>query len=529
MRIEAAIEDLEAAPVRTLSDRRKFAIFLVMAVGQFMALLDIQIVVASLSSIQGGLSASQDEIDWVQTAYLMAEIVMIPLSAYLAQALSTRWVFAASAALFTTTSLVCGAAWDLQTMVVCRAIQGFVGGAMIPLAFATGFQFFDGKRAAAATAVLGVVSTLAPSLGPAIGGWITEALGWRWLFFVNIAPGALVAIALIALGPYEQARPGLLLRIDWLHAASMATFLGGLQYVLQEGPTHEWLSNAKVAAVAWVTLVAGLVFAERCVYSPRPLVDLKPFRHRGFGPACVLCFVVGFTIYTSVYLTPLFLAEVRDFSSLDIGLTVFIAGLSMTVAAGPAAALAARIDLRLLMSVGLLIYAVSFWMLSKLGPEWGFWQLFLPQAVRGFAVLFSMVSVVGMALRDMPEESLLDASGLNNLMRNLGGAVGIALTTTWLIDFGNLHAASLARAFGGGSNEATIAAVGLGTRFLGDGADPGAARQMATATLMSGVQAQALTLAFDDVFRIIAIVSLAALAVVPFCRAGPLTQGPRGH
>src|SRR5580704_15977618 len=258
-----------------------------MAVGQFMALLDIQIVVASLGSIQGGLSASQDEVDWIQTSYLMAEIVMIPLSAYLAQALSTRWMFVGSAALFTLTSLACGAAWDLPSMVVFRAIQGFVGGAMVPLVFATGFSFFDGARAAMATAVLGVISTLAPTLGPAIGGLITDTLGWRWLFFINIAPGLVVTVALIMLGPVDHAEPKLLKRIDWLHAASLAVFLGGLQFVLEEGPRHQWLDDRTVAAVAWTALVAAVVFFERCFYAKNPLVKLGTLRHKGFAAACV--------------------------------------------------------------------------------------------------------------------------------------------------------------------------------------------------------------------------------------------------
>src|SRR5215469_14203120 len=178
--------DVGARASAALPEWRRLAIFFVMAIGQFMALLDIQIVVASLSSIQAGLSAGADEIDWIQTAYLMAEIVMIPLSAYLGQALSTRWMFIGSAALFTLTSLACGAAWDLPSMIAFRIVQGFVGGAMIPLVFATGFSFFDGAQAAMATAVLGLISTLAPTLGPAIGGWVTEYLGWRWLFFINI-------------------------------------------------------------------------------------------------------------------------------------------------------------------------------------------------------------------------------------------------------------------------------------------------------------------------------------------------------
>ena len=532
MSIEAVFEELEQeleqAPAAPLTDWRKLAIFFVMAVGQFMALLDIQIVVASMGAIQGGLSASQDEIDWIQTAYLMAEIVMIPLSAYLAQALSTRWVFVASAGLFTVTSLACGVAWDLPSMVVFRAVQGFVGGAMIPLVFATGFSFFDGAKAAMATAVLGVISTMAPALGPAIGGWITDSLGWRWLFFVNIAPGLMITAALIALGRYERAEPKLLLKIDWLHAASMAAFLGGLQYVLEEGPQHQWLSDPAVAATAWVSVVAAVVFVERCFFSTNPLVKIAPFRHRGFFAASLLSLVVGFSIFTSVYLVPVFLARVRDFSSLDIGTTVFIAGLFMALSAAPVAAVSARIDLRIVMAVGLVLYAVSFWMMSALGSQWGFWELFLPQAVRGAAVLCSIVSVVGMSLRELPEEELRDASGLNNLMRNLGGAVGIALVNTWLIDFSSLHGASLVRSLGQNPTQTFAAISDLARSFAARGVDPATAGRMAMATLMGGVSDQALTLAFDDVFRISAWLSVASLVIVPFCRGGPLTQGPRG-
>jgi DHA2 family multidrug resistance protein len=522
--VGALTADLEAAPTTGLTRGRKLAIFLVMAVGQFMALLDIQIVVASMGSIQGGLSASLDEIDWIQTAYLMAEIVMIPLSAFLAQALSTRWVFVGSAALFTLTSLFCGAAWDLPSMVVFRAIQGFVGGAMIPLAFATGFGFFDGAEAAMATAVLGVISTLAPTLGPAIGGWITDTLGWRWLFFINIAPGAVVALSLIGLGRWERTQPRLLAHVDWLHAASLAAFLGGLQYVLEEGPQHQWLQDRAVASMAWIAAVAGVVFLERCFFSPRPLVNIAPFRERGFGAASVLSFVIGFGIFTSVYLTPVFLSRVRDFTAIDIGITVFTSGVFMTLSAGPAAWLATRTDLRLVMALGLVLYAISFWMMSSLAPDWGFWQLFWPQAVRGVAILFTMVPAVGMALGDMPDEELRDASGFNNLLRNLGGAVGIALVNTWLIDFSRQHGASLVQSLGRGGGEAAQTLTGLAMRFGQAGAGPDHAGQMAAQTLTGGLSAQALTLAFDDVFALSAWIFAACLLLVPFCRGGPMTQ-----
>jgi DHA2 family multidrug resistance protein len=520
-------EALGANPAAGLSRTRKFAIFFVMAVGQFMALLDIQIVVASMSSIQAGLSASLDEIAWIQTAYLMAEIVMIPLSAYLAQALSTRWVFAGSAALFTLTSLFCGVAWDLPSMVVFRAVQGFVGGAMIPLAFATGFSFFDGAEAALATAVLGVVSTLAPTLGPTIGGWITDTLGWRWLFFVNILPGAGVALALVALGRFDSADPRLLLKIDWLHAASLAGFLGGLQFILEEGPRRQWFQDKGVAAMAWIATVSAAVFLERCFYSPRPLVRVTPFRQRGFAPASALSFIIGFGIFTSVYLTPVFLAQVRGYSSLDIGATVSVAGLFMTLSAAPAAWLATRLDLRLLMAAGLVLYVISFWMTSAIGPQWGFWQLFLPQAVRGVALLFSMVPAVGMALRDMPEDVLRDASGFNNLLRNLGGAVGIAAANTWLVDFAGLHGERLMEGAARGSGAAAGALTGLAQRFAAGGAGPHQRLGMAAQTAMDQVRIQALSLAFDDVFRLIGWLFVASLLFTPFCRGGPMTHRVR--
>jgi DHA2 family multidrug resistance protein len=223
-----------------------------------------------------------------------------------------------------------------------------------------------------------------------------------------------------------------------------------------------------------------------------------------------------------------FLAQVRGFSSIDIGETVFIAGVFMTLSAGPAAWLAARIDLRLMMVIGLLLYVISFWMMSYLGADWGFWELFAPQVVRGVAILFSMVAVVGMALRDMPDDELKDASGFNNLTRNLGGTFGIAAVNTWLIVFTEGHAAVLAQGLGHGAS-AHDALTGLATRFAASGLDPGRGQGVAAQTLMQGVVGQSLTLAFDDIFRLIAWMFLGCLVIVPFCRGGPMTHRERAR
>src|SRR4051812_6498239 len=183
----------------------KYLIFGVMAFGQFMAMLDIQIVAASLNDIRAGLSAAPDEVSWIQTAYLMAELVMIPFSAFLAQAMSTKWLFATSAGLFTLSSIACGLAWNMESMIAFRAIQGFVGGAMVPSVFAVGFTIFEGKQRALIPAILGMVSVLAPTLGPTVGGIITDTIDWRWIFFINIVPGALVTLLTILLVDVDRA------------------------------------------------------------------------------------------------------------------------------------------------------------------------------------------------------------------------------------------------------------------------------------------------------------------------------------
>ncbi len=512
-----------------LSEGRKLAIFLVMAVGQFMAVLDIQIVAASMNSIQAGLSAAADEIDWLQTAYLMAEIVMIPLSAYLAQALSTRWMFVASAALFTISSLMCGAAWDLPSMLVFRIVQGFVGGAMIPLVFATGFSFFDGPQRVMATSVLGVISTLSPTLGPAVGGWITDMVSWRWLFFINVAPGAMVTIALVMLGPVDRARPSMLARIDWLHAASLAVFLGGLQYVLEEGPRHGWFQDAGIATVGWLAAVGAVVFVERCLFSPSPLVSLAPFRRKGFAAAGVMAFVTGLGLYAITFLAPVFLARVRDFSSLEIGVTTFVSGVFMTAAAPAAAWLGTRIDLRIVMAIGLVLFGASFWMISAVGSDWGFWELFWTQAVRGVGVLFCMVPSVSMALNNLPDEELKPASGLNNLMRNLGGALGIALVNTGLQRYFAWHVQQLAQGLGRAPQDALAAVAGLAQRLAANLPNPDQAPAAARAAISGLVAREALTGAFQDVFRLCAYAFIIALVAVPFCQGGSMMPNQNHH
>jgi DHA2 family multidrug resistance protein len=522
----AAITAAPPAPPGAIPERRKLLIFGIMAFGQFMALLDIQIVAASLNSIQAGLNAGPDEIAWVQTAYLMAEIVMIPLAAFLSQALSTRWLFTLSAGLFTISSLACGFAWDINSMIAFRALQGFTGGAMVPLVFATGFAMFEGPKRAAVPAILGMVSTLAPTLGPSVGGWITEYYDWRWLFFMNILPGIAVTALFPLLGKVDGAKPEMLRRIDWLHVASLAVFLGGMQYVLEEGPRHEWFNDEAVLTAAWISAVGAVVFFERTFFSTMPVLKLTPFRRPTFLMACVLNLVIGFGLYAATYLTPVYLGRVRGFSSLQIGETVFVTGIAMTITAPIAARLSTRVDGRYVIAVGFAMFAASLWMFSGVTDNWGFAELFWPQVLRGLAMLLCIVPAVGMALNGVPPEELRYASGLFNLMRNLGGAIGIAVVNTWLIDFTREQASRLSAAVGETPDAALGAIQGLSQMAGAWTADASRALEMAQAIMGRIVGREAATVAFEDTYRLMAWMFLAALVIVPFAKPAPVGAPP---
>jgi DHA2 family multidrug resistance protein len=519
-----------AAPA-DLPSARKYLIFAVMAFGQFMALIDIQIVAASLNDVQAGLSAGPDEISWIQTGYLMAELVMIPFSAFLAQALSTRWLFTLSAGLFTLSSALCGAAWDIHSMVLFRVIQGFVGGAMVPTVFATGYALFSGPQRAMIPAILGMVSVLAPTLGPTVGGFLTDAVGWRSIFTINIAPGILVTVLAATFIRVDRPNLPMLKKIDYAHLASMAIFLGGLEYILEEGPKNDWFGDPKILTVAWVSLVAFGLFLERSLNSGGPIVKLSPFRKPTFAFACLFNLVIGFGIYSATYLVPVFLGRVRGYDSLQIGGTVFVVGITQVLSTIIAARLSQTVDPRRVITVGLILFAASLWLSSYITPQWGFGAWLAPQMLRGFAVMLCIVPSVGMALGGFAMTELRYASALFNLMRNLGGAIGIAVVNTWLIDDTQIQTARMGETLGEAGRHAPDMVTALAQRLSGGLGDPNQALLAARAVFGRLVGRQALTTAFDEVFRTMAWVFIAALVMVPFCRPAPQTAAvsPDAH
>jgi DHA2 family multidrug resistance protein len=497
---------------------RVFA-FATMCVGFFIALLDIQIVSASLRDIGGGLSAGADETAWVQTSYLIAEIIVIPLSGWLSRVLSTRWLFCASAAGFTATSLLCGWAWDIDSMIAFRALQGFLGGSMIPTVFTAAFAFFPGKQRVVAAATIGALSSLAPTLGPTVGGWITDNYSWHWLFFVNLVPGIFVAVVVPILVRIDKPDLKLLRNADYPGMILMAIFLGCLEYTLEEGPRWDWFGDETIRTTAWIAAVAGLAFVWRSLTYARPVVDLRALKSLNFSLGCFFSFVTGIGIFATIYLTPVFLGRVRGFSAEDIGFAVLSTGVFQLLSIPIYTFFARRVDLRWLMMIGLAGFAVSMSNFTPITHDWGWRELLLPQAFRGAAQQFAVAPTVTLTLGGLAPDRLKLASGLFNLMRNLGGAIGIAGCGTILNDRTNLHFLRLAEHLNA-TNSAMVALLRrVGTDYAQAlGGDLVHGQAAALRQLWALTYREALTQTFADAFLVILICFVVATAMVPLMR-----------
>jgi DHA2 family multidrug resistance protein len=510
-----------------LSTGAKIFAFGTMAVGFFIALLDIQIVSASLRDIGGGLSAGADEVAWVQTSYLIAEIIVIPLSGWLSRVMSTRWLFCVSAAGFTVTSLMCGWAWDIKSMIFFRALQGFLGGSMIPTVFTTAFFFFQGHQRVIAAAVIGSLASLAPTLGPTVGGWITDNYSWHWLFFINLVPGLFVTVAVPILVHVDRPNPELLVGADYPGMGLMALFLGTLEYTLEEGPRWNWFSDGTIRTTAWVAGLAGIAFVWRSLTYAHPIVDLRALRSRNFSLGCFFSFVSGVGIFSVVYLTPLFLGRVRDFSAWQIGLAVFSTGLFQVCSIPIYAFLARRVDLRWLLMLGLATFTLSMLLFQPITHDWGWRELLWPQALRGFSQQFMVAPTVTLTLGGLSPDRLKLASGLFNLMRNLGGAIGIAACGTILNDRTNLHFLRLAEHLTSGN----AAMTGLLQRMTVSqtaamAGDPMHGHAAALKMLWSLTMREAQTLTYADAFLAIMACFAFATVLVPLLRKAGINPRP---
>jgi len=503
---------------------RRLAAFMFMVFGMFMAILDIQIVSASLSQIQAGLSASSDEITWVQTSYLIAEVVMIPLSGFLSRVVSTRVIFTISAGGFTAMSFMCAQAGSIQEMIIWRALQGFIGGGMIPTVFASAYTIFPRSKQPLIAPIIGLVATLAPTIGPTVGGYLTDWFSWHWLFLVNLGPGIIVTAAAWLLIDFDEPDYSLLAHFDYFGLLTMAGFLGAAEYALEEGPSKDWFESEPVTIAIVVSAVSGVFFFWRALTAKQPIVDLTAFRDRNFWTGSTFAFVLGIGLYGLTYIYPVYLAVVRGYSSLMIGKTMFVTGLCMFFTAPLAGRLMTRVDPRLMIATGFVFFAIGTYQASFVTVDWDFWELLWPQIFRGVGLMLSMVPINNLALGTMPPHKIKNASGLFNLMRNLGGAVGLALINTLLDKRMDLHLERLRESVTWGRQVAvdTLANMAAALAARGPDAELAATRQLALI-----VRRQAEVMALADVFMALTAIFLACVGFAAFMRR-PVAAGAGG-
>ncbi|MGA0543732.1 DHA2 family efflux MFS transporter permease subunit [Brevundimonas sp. VNH65] len=482
-----------------------------MVIGQFMAILDIQIVAASLPQIQAGVGASADEISWIQTAYLIPEVVMIPLSGYLSRWWGTQKVFLASCLGFMIMSVATGLSSSIEMMIVFRALQGFVGGAMIPTVFAVAFTAFPPERRVTASVVMGLIVTLAPTVGPTLGGHLTEWLSWRWLFFINVFPGLIVLFLVGRYGRFDKGDARLSSGFDWWGLGLMAAFLMSLQFVLEEGSKNDWFQDDEILLLTVVAAVAGPIFIWRSLSYRNPVVELRAFANRNFVVGFFMTFIVGAALFGGTFLLPLFLGRIRDYSASEVGTTMVVSGLAMFATAPFAGRLVRMMDPRILMCGGFTLCAIGMWHAHAVTGEWGFWEFASVQAIRGVGVMLAMIATQQMSMSTLPLHQVRGASGLINLARNVGGAFGLAVLNTSLTTNTALHMGELTSALTPANSQAVDMLSGMAQRFAGS-IDPDASALKAVYGML---YRQASTLAFGDGFALIAIgCALAAVAAL---------------
>jgi DHA2 family multidrug resistance protein len=510
--VRASIPHLEAAP-----SLRDWVGVLAMVFGQFMAIMDVQIVTSSLTQIQGGLSASPDEISWVQTSYLIADVVMVPLSGTLSRLLSTRVLFVTATLGFTAASALCATATSLPQMIVYRSLQGFSGGAITPTVFPVVYAKFRGPQLANLMVMISLILTLSSTFGPTVGGFLTDAFSWQWLFLVNIVPGIAVAITVWLLIDIDRPDRSLLRYFDLYGLVLMALFLGCLQYALEEGPRWDWLADSTILFAVIISGIASVLFFWRVLTYHQPIVDLRAFTNPNFAIGSFYTFIIGTGLYGATYLVPLFLAQVRGYSAWQIGETVVVTGLAQMAMSPFAAYIARNLDLRVMLAIGMGLFALAMYLTAGLTNQAGFWELFVPQVLRGVALMFCYLPANLIALGTLPQDKLKNAAGLYNLTRDLGGAIGLALLVTLMNNRLHFHWNRLVENINP-ARQAVQHFLDMQTsRF--DGLTTGDATHQAMQLLADAVQREALVLTYNDALMALGVGFALGLALMPLVKA----------
>ncbi|MDN3276818.1 MDR family MFS transporter [Frankia sp. RB7] len=520
----------QAAPATPAVSAKTWIAVIGATLGAFMAVLNIQIVNASLADIQGAIGAGIDDGGWISTSYLIAEIVVIPLSGWLAQVFSIRIYLLTNAVLFLLLSAACALAQDLPQMIVLRAVQGFTGGVLIPMAFTLIITLLPRAKQPVGLALFALSATFAPAIGPTIGGYLTENFGWQYIFYVNVIPGAIMVGMLWYALDAKPMKLSLLREGDWAGIITMAIGLSALQTVLEEGNKDDWFGSpfiVKLSVIAAVALAAFLII-ELTV--KKPLLNLRLLVRRNFGFGMLANFLLGVALYGSVFILPQYLSRIQGYNSEQIGMVLAWTGLPQLLLIPLVPRLMQKFDARIIIGIGFVLFAGSNFMNIYMTNDYGSDQLLWPNIVRAIGQALVLAPLSAVATAGIEPENAGSASGLFNMMRNLGGAVGIALLQTVLTKREQYHSNVLTQSVSVFEQATRTRLEQLTQYFINHGVlDRADAAHRAYVAIGHVVQKQAYILAFSDTFYLLGMALIVALIAVLFLKKAGQTSAGGAH
>jgi len=483
------------------------------AIGALLEVIDVSIVNVALNEIQSSLGATLSQVSWVVSSYAVANVIILPLSAWLGRRFGKKNYFIASLVGFTVASVLCGLATNLPMLIIARVLQALAGGGLLAKAQAILFETFPKHEQAMAQAFFGIIVIAGPAIGPTLGGYLVTNVDWRWIFFVNIPVGIAAVFLCMAALPKDDA-PLLRTPIDWTALALLATGLGALQTVLEEGNADEWFESRFIVTLSIVALVTLVLFVVRQLRSPNPVVDLRVLRYRSLWAGSILSVIVGISLYGALFAIPIFASLIMRQTSQQIGMMLLPGAFASAVAMPIAGKLLGKMDARALLVGGALLLVTAILSLARLSPQTGDVDLFWPLIIRSFGTVCMFLPLSMATLGPVPKQDVAAATGFYSLTRQLGGSVGVALLTTLLAQRQAFHRSVLIEHLTATDAGTLGRLAGLTQSFVAKGFGATEAHTRALALLDGAVNQQAAVLSFGDTFWATAALVLASLPLV---------------
>jgi DHA2 family multidrug resistance protein len=511
-----------------ISGAHKWAITFSVMLVTVMQILDTSVTNVALPHMQGALSASVDEVAWILTSYLAANAVIIPATGWLSGLLGRKRLFLICTVLFTVASFLSGLAPTLEFLVAMRILQGIGGGPMIPISQAIMWEIFPLRQRGTAMAVWGIGIMMGPILGPTLGGWLADNWSWRWIFYINLPIGVLgfLMASAFLFDPPHIRRPA---RVDALGLALMVIGFAAMQYVLDRGEREDWFESGWMVGLSVLAVCALAAFLARELTTRHPILDFSVFVDRNFALGAGLVSLTAFGLYSSMLLVALYTQKILGYDAWNAGLVLAPGGVGNMISLVIAGRLIALVDQRGLLALGLILNGVGLFMMANITLSVDYWTLAWPRFVQGLGLGFTFVPLTTLALATVAKDRLGNATAAFNVVRNVGGSVGIALATTYLARRSQYHQATLVGHVDVWSAE-TTRRMGEWTRhFLDRGSDTYTAQRRATAMLYHDTVTQAQVLAYADEFWLLGVFFCVILVVLPLMRRVHAEPAPPGE